>query len=135
MAYIGAEAVVFDLKANYMKITFVLNVNGNRLMFSAESACLPSEGGVITATISSLNLGTKVLGEEYVISFLKYLKVNTKDEEWLDANPDERTISIDLAAITNTQQYEALISQSTGAQISISDGSGEIGEIDLTYSF
>ena len=110
VAYLALEDIDVVPENRALAVTVVLNVGGKRLCGHISADCPDSDRMALDAEITELRLGEKVMSSERTSLFLQYLDGVLASQNWICADAQTETLTIDLGAVlTEQSEFAALL--------------------------
>ena len=132
VAYVTLEAVNVELFDNNMKLVVIVNLNGRRLCGYLDADCPESDRLSVAADVNVLRLGKEVMNEFRLKTFLKYLDLLLKKEEWIYTVPEDGTVYLDMqSTIENSNRYVTVFSKYSATHLQLRRTSD--GQLQLVF--
>ncbi len=133
VAYLALEDIDIALGNYALDVTVVLNLNGKRICGHVSTDCPDTNRMALDAQITELRLGSEVMNEKRTSLFLQYLDTVLESQNWISANAETSTLTLDLgAALEGQSEFATLLGLSSTLDMQCREVGGE-GQIQLVF--
>lgn len=137
IGYLSIESLYIDIGDDSFKLNIVLNINGRRVILSALFQTPVSSSFTIDATLFHLILGSIDIDTKYFPSILTYLQGVLEDEDWINIDPTNNKIQMNLEKIISSSSIfsgTTFTNYISSKELSFKDNTSNGGELVLTYN-
>lgn len=133
LSYLALEGITAKISDGNLRVAVVFNLNGKRLCGYIDSACPDSAKLAVDAQINVLRLGRIDLTDRDVSLFLGYTDAVLSDENWIYADLDASTLTIDMqAALEKVSEYAYLMKVYSDVSMRLKVVSGK-GQLQMVF--